>query len=210
MVSPKVAAIIERTGFQPGSHDANRLMIVLEEHPRDELFQATVDELAPMILDTVHLYERRTVRLFVRPDAFGRSVSCLVFVPGDRYRTEVREAIQQALVSAFGGPIIHFEAAVSSSALARLYVVVGTGCQDPENPTDPHVDLAALERELAEISRSWDDALREQLVDQVGQARGIELADTWAGAFPAGYREDRDPSLAVIDILRLAALEVTW
>ena len=39
------------------------------------------------------LRERRQLRLFVRRDTYGRFVSCLVYLPRDRYNTAVRERI---------------------------------------------------------------------------------------------------------------------
>ena len=47
--------------------------------------------------------ERKQVRLFLRPDAYGRYVSCLVYLPSDRYTTQVRLRAQEILRSAFGG-----------------------------------------------------------------------------------------------------------
>ncbi|MFP3905660.1 MAG: NAD-glutamate dehydrogenase [Acidimicrobiales bacterium] len=200
VVRRKVSAIIERAGFTPGSHDANRLLTVLEGHPRDELFEASVDELYPTILAIVHLYERRQVRLFTRHDPFGRSVSCLVFVPRDRFRTEVREAIQQLLETAFHGRITRFEVTFSSASLARLHLIVNT----PDPDSGP-VDLETLEHRLERVTRTWEDHLEHELVDQLGEGRGTELAKRWRSAFPAGYREG-PPELAVADIERLEHL----
>jgi glutamate dehydrogenase len=200
VIRRKVAAIVERASFAPGSHDSSRLMLVLEEHPRDELFQASVDELLPVILDIVHLHERRQVRLFARSDAFGRWLSYLVFVPRDRYRTEVREQIQSVLERAAQGTTRHFEVSFSSSALARLHLIVTT----PEGP--PHLDLLALEHELERVTRTWVDHLERELVDQLGDRRGTEMISRWRGAFPAGFREDRTADSAVADIERLEAL----
>ena len=200
VVRRKVTAIIERAGFAPGSHDANRLLTVLEGHPRDELFEASVDELYPTILAIVHLYERRQVRIFVRRDPFGRSVSCLVFVPRDRFRTEVREAIQSLLETSYTGSTTHFEVTFSSASLARLRLIVAT-------PGDqPAVDLEAMEKRLEHVTRTWVDHLEHELIDQLGEGPGMELALRWRNAFPAGYREDRSPELAVADIQRLERL----
>ena len=41
---------------------------MLETYPRDELFQASVDELIRIVRGVVNLYERRTVRLLARRD----------------------------------------------------------------------------------------------------------------------------------------------
>jgi glutamate dehydrogenase len=133
VVRRKVAAIIEQAGFTPGSHDANRLLNIIEDHPRDELFQGSVEELVPTILAIVHLYERRQVRLFMRRDSFGRSVSCLVFVPRDRFRTEIREEIQDILCEMLRGTTAHFEVTFSSSSFARLHLIITT--PDGHRPT---------------------------------------------------------------------------
>ena len=42
----------------------------------------------------LHLGERQRLRLFVRRDTFGRFLSCLVFVPRDRFNTENRRRIE--------------------------------------------------------------------------------------------------------------------
>ncbi|MGY6499415.1 MAG: NAD-glutamate dehydrogenase [Acidimicrobiales bacterium] len=201
LVRHKAAEIVLRAGFSPGSHDANRLVNVIEEHPRDELFQASVDELLPTVLAIVGLYERHHVRLFVRHDSFGRSVSCIVYVPRDRFRTEVREAIQRLIEDQVDGETVRFEVSMSSSSLARLYLVVST-------PADRRVelDVRAVEQRLERSTRTWSDGLTRELVDRHGEGVGLELAARWAHAFPAGYREDRTPDLAVADIDRLEAL----
>ena len=58
-------------------------MDVLDTYPRDELFQARVDELAPTVEKVAHLKERRQVRLFVRRDAV-RSLPLLPGLPAPR------------------------------------------------------------------------------------------------------------------------------
>ena len=50
----------------------------------------------------LRLQERRRVRLFVHREPYGRFVSCLVFLPRDRYTTPVRERIAEILTEAFG------------------------------------------------------------------------------------------------------------
>ena len=49
------------------------------------------------------LGERQRVRLFARRDPLDRFVSCLVFVPRDRFNTENREKVGAILKESFGG-----------------------------------------------------------------------------------------------------------
>ncbi len=98
----KVAAVIERAGFLPASHDHKDLVQILETYPRDDLFQIDVDHLFATAMGILRLQERRRVRLFVHREPYGRFVSCLVFIPRDRYTTQVRERIGALLVDAYG------------------------------------------------------------------------------------------------------------
>ena len=50
-----------------------------------------------------HLKERRQVRIFVRADPYGRFVSCLVYLPRDRYTGTVRRKMEQLLLDRLGG-----------------------------------------------------------------------------------------------------------
>ncbi|MDQ5831761.1 MAG: NAD-glutamate dehydrogenase, partial [Actinomycetota bacterium] len=90
----KVAAVLDRAAFPAGSHNEKALIQILETYPRDELFQTSVDELFEIAIGILHLGERQRLRLFLRRDAFGRFISCLVFVPRDRFNTENRRRIE--------------------------------------------------------------------------------------------------------------------
>jgi glutamate dehydrogenase len=201
VVRQNVAEVLSRTAFYPGSHDASRLLAILEDLPRDELFALTVDELAATALGILQLRERPDVRLFVRRDAFGRFASCLLYVPRDRFNTEVRLRIQSILMQAFGGTSCTFTLDLSSNAHARLRVVVR---RPPDAPFPD--DLDALEKRLERTTRNWTDELERSLVERLGEDRGLALLARWQGAFPASYREAVTPTAAVDDIAALESL----
>ena len=120
----KVREVQDRAGFGPDSHDGKNLLELLENYPRDELFQISVDELLPIVLAVLALQERRQTRLFLRRDVYGRFMSCLVYLPRDRYTTKVRLEIARILREAFGGDTVDYTARVTESVLARLHFVV--------------------------------------------------------------------------------------
>ena len=99
----KLDAVIQHFDLPPQSHDAKAVVNVIENFPRDELFQMSTAELIASVRGIVNLYERRRVRLFARRDAYERFYSCLVYVPRDRYNTEVRERIERIVRQRFGG-----------------------------------------------------------------------------------------------------------
>jgi len=97
----KLASVLEAAGMPADSHDGQDLTEILEGYPREELFQISVPELTPIALGVLALRERRQTRLFLRRDVYGRYMSCLMYLPRDRYTTAVRLRAQEILREAF-------------------------------------------------------------------------------------------------------------
>ncbi|MFC0036817.1 NAD-glutamate dehydrogenase [Actinomadura rayongensis] len=198
----KVDEVLDRTGFTPDSYDGQELIEILESYPRDELFQISPDELLPIAVGVLRLRERRQLKLFLRKDPYGRFMSCMVYLPRDRYTTKVRLRIQEILRSAFEGVSVDYSANVTESVLARLHVVV----RGERGHRLPDVDAEALERRLANATRSWTDFLADAIRRECGDQRAPELTARYGDAFPEGYKADFTATTAVSDLRRLDAL----
>ncbi len=104
-------------GKAPGSHNEKRLRNILENYPRDELFQICEDELLEIANGILHLYDRPRIKIFTRNDPFDRFVSVLAFIPRERFDVSVRERIGRILADAWGGVCLSpGSAAVRSTA----------------------------------------------------------------------------------------------
>ena len=68
-------------GLSRDSHDGKDLVEILEDYPREELFEISAEELTPIALGVLRLSERKQTRLFLRRDRYGRYMSCLVYLP---------------------------------------------------------------------------------------------------------------------------------
>ncbi|MDQ0140068.1 NAD-glutamate dehydrogenase [Cupriavidus necator] len=195
LVRRKCANILARAGFLAKGHLYKSLVTILEQYPRDELFQATEDELFAITTGILRLQEHQRTRLFVRRDRFDRFVSCLVFVPRDKYNTDLRQKIQKLLTAAFHGTSCEFTPLLSESPLARIQLTVRG-----EPGTMPKVDTQELEARIVHASRRWQDDLAEALHESHGEEQGNRLLQRYGGSFPAGYREDYPARTAVRDI----------
>ena len=80
------------------------------------------------------------MRLLARRDPYHRFYSCLIYVPRDRYNTEVRQRIEQIVLEGFDGKHVETQVQISDSNHARVHVVVRT---DPDDRRK--VDLPAIE-----------------------------------------------------------------
>jgi glutamate dehydrogenase len=200
----KVANVVERAGFAPSSHDGKALLHILETYPRDELFQISEDELLEIALGILHLQERQRIALFTRRDPFERFVSCLVYLPRDRYNTDLRLRIQDILARAYNGRMVDFFTHMGDDAQVRLHLIVKT-----TPGAIPDVDPADIERQLVEAGRSWADHLRDALIEAKGEERGLMALRRYGEAFPVSYQEEFSAHQAVFDIDRLEEAQAT-
>ncbi|RQO43497.1 NAD-glutamate dehydrogenase [Rhodococcus sp. KBW08] len=205
LIERRVREVIARAGVDLHSYSGQAMLEVIQSFPRTELFSSDAETL----FETVHAVHsiglRRQVRLFVREDTFGRFVSCLVYLPRDRYTTRVRLAMQHLLWREFGPGTVDYTARVTENDLALLHVTIR---RDPDS--EPvRLDVSEANRErvqalLTEASRSWDD----RITDLVRESPGVdpELVQRYSRVLPDGYKEDFEPSRALADIARLEAL----
>ncbi len=207
VIARRVRTAIERAGFGIDSFSGQAMLEVMQSFPRTELFSIDTDALLETMTAVLNIGLRRQVRLFMREDSFERFVSCLVYLPRDRYTTRVRLAMQQILLDELGGGSLDYTARVTEGDLAMLHVTI----RKPPGARDGHVDTSEPNRLriqglLAEASRSWDDrfadaAAADPTVDPV-------VAAKYAVELPDGYKEDFDAVEALVDIDRFAGLDV--
>ncbi len=197
----KIDRILRNANFRPRSHDGKKLMNILENLPRDELFQSSDEQLLETALGILHLQERQRVALFARVDEFERFVSCLVFVPRDRYDTQLRLTAQDILEKAFGGTMTAYYTQVIDSPLARLHFIIRT------TPFQlPQVDLREVEARLADAARQWSDHLENALYAARGEEQGARLFRRYGQAFPGFYRERYTVQAGVADVDRIETM----
>jgi glutamate dehydrogenase len=203
IIDTKVHQVLATSGFTADSHSGKDLLEVLETYPRDELFQTSAEALYDIATAILHLQERRTSRLFLRQDEYGRFVSCLIFIPRDRYTTAVRLKMASILRSAFHGASVDYTTSVSESVLARLHFVVRVG----PGEVIPAVDKQELQQRLIDATRTWEEDLSDVARTEHGEEPGARLVGLYGKAFPESYKEDFSPWMAMLDLRYIEALD---
>jgi glutamate dehydrogenase len=203
VVRRKVNEVMERSGLSPRSHSGKDLMEILETYPRDELFSIATDDLYRAAIGVLRMAGRRQLRVFLRRDQYGRFISCLIYLPRDRFTTANRLRMQEILLRELNGVGVDYTTRVSESVLAQVHFVVRTDPTDPPGAVDPD----ALAEELADATRLWDDDLELVLERKLGDEQAGVLHDRYAAAFPESYKDQHTPYEAVKDLAKLELLE---
>ena len=187
------------------SHPGQLLLDIIQTIPRSELFALSAKELLDMAMAVVDLGSRRRTLLFLRADQLAHFVSCLVYLPRDRYTTAVRLEMQDILVRELGGVSIDYAARVSESPWALVHFTVRL----PEGSRQQDIDVS-LENEsriqdlLTEAARTWGDRLLGAVkTGSISQAE----AEHYAAAFPEVYKQAVAPLGAINDIVIIEELQ---
>ncbi|GAB3384227.1 NAD-glutamate dehydrogenase [Lysobacter fragariae] len=201
LVRQRYEYVMSNSGLALNSHSGKALRHILETLPRDELFQSSGDELLNAATGILGLQERVRSKLFLRRDRYGRFFSGLVYIPRDRFNTDVRLRIEAMLKEKLQGEHVDTTVLLGESPLAQLHLVIR-----PKSGEVAEVDNSAIEIALARIIRNWQDDLREALVAGHGEEQGLALSNRYGRALPSGYLEEVGAAVAAQDITNLAAL----
>lgn len=194
LIRRKIAEVMRQSGFDPRSHAGKALMNTLDNYPRDELFQISQDELFEFANVIATLPDRPRVRVLPRIDRFDNFVSVLVYLPRDRFESNVRARIGEHLAARYDGRVSAFAPDFPEGDLARVHFIIGRN----GGPT-PRPDREALEAEISELTRTFADRLLSA-APQPG-----DIAD-YASAFSADYQVAHSHADALDDIAVFKAL----
>ncbi|BBY62072.1 NAD-glutamate dehydrogenase [Mycolicibacterium helvum] len=204
LISRRVRDVLALSQNDP-SHPGQLMLDIVQTIPRSELFSLGAEQLLDMATTVVDLGSRRRALLFLRAAQLGHFVSCLVYLPRDRYTTAVRLAMQDILVREFGGLSIDYTARVSESPWAVVHFTVRL----PDGSTRASIDDGEANRTrvqglLTEALRTWGDRL-------IGSARAgkidLAVAEHYADALPEEFKQAVTSTEAITDIGIIEALQ---
>lgn len=194
IVRRKVAEVMRRSGYDPAGHAGKALMNALDHYPRDELFQISIEQLFEFATAIAILPDRPRVRVFSRIDRFDNFVSVLVFVPRDRYDSDVRMRIGACLAGAYDGRVSTYEPSFPEGELARVHFIIGRN-----GGRTPRPDRDTLEAEV--------DALTERFGDRLLRlSSSPQRVEPYRNAFSPGYQSRNSAETALADIDRIDTL----
>ncbi|MGO0309483.1 NAD-glutamate dehydrogenase [Endozoicomonas acroporae] len=202
LIRKKVARLLKSNSCPINSHRGNALRHIIHNYPRDELLQASFEQLKAVINGILDCHELRQLKVFLRPDPYDRFITVLIYVSRDNFNTELRLQMQQILLSELSGNSIDFNVQLSENPMAQLQFTVH--CR---HASQQDIDVERLEAMIHEAMLNWTDHLQQALKEAFGEASGNRLAQCYLQAFPAAYREDVTPRQAVADIQRLESIK---
>ncbi|MDX6725026.1 MAG: glutamate dehydrogenase, partial [Solirubrobacteraceae bacterium] len=196
----KLRAILAGEDLIEGSHDYKAAVSLFDSFPKDELFAAPAQDLGRAVLALLGATPRDSVRVLGRRHLDGRGASIIVDLPRDRYDAGLLARLRGLIATRIDTPVVDAHEVLGEGERFQVHFTAhaaqgGMG----------ELPLARLRREVAELTRTWDDRAREALVEAGGE-RGKVLAARWAPRLPASYKAAVAPAAAAHDIASFETL----
>ncbi len=196
----KLRRVLESEDLIEGSHDYKAAVALFDTFPKDELFAAPVEDLRRAVVSLLAIEGTDRIRLLGRRSPDGRSASFVLALPRDRYEASLVEQIRLLFAQRFHADSVESQHVLDEGARARVHFLV----HRPDGL--PELDNRALEVEVLELMRTWDDELREVLDQRYGPAQGRMLAESWLRQLPQHYKGYTEPETAAYDVQLLSKL----
>ncbi len=195
----KADAVIAKAGFEGAEHRGRALRHILEKFPRDELFQISVKNLYEICMSIMQLQEQPRIAAYFSPDAFGRRITAITYIPKELYDTRLRIKFACILEEELNATYIDFQSAVDDSPLVRASFTLLWNADSKRK-----IDGAQIDARLRETGKSWSSRLNDALMLRLSNEDVVaEQTVKYGYAFSDSYQEMYQARQSVHDIEKI-------
>src|SRR3954447_21897718 len=189
----KLQRVLEAEDLIEGSHDYKAAVALFDSFPKDELFAAPIDDLRRVVVALLALEGTSRVRLLGRRAPDGRSASYVLALPRDRYEPALVERGRALFRDEFETEDVEAQHLLDEGQRVRVHFLAHRRDGLPERAN------RELEQQVLQLTRTWDDELRDALGEHDA------LADIWLPHLPEHYKGYTAPATAAYDVRILSA-----
>ena len=177
----KASRILALSGYRANSHSGKAVVRTIAEFPRDDFFEASAEELVPLIMAVVDLREKQRLRALVRRGPWGRFFHLLVFVPADRFDASTVGVVEGIVAKRTGAVEVDSTTMMGESSLVRITVTAKVA----DGQVLPPIDDEKLQAELADATSNWDDEFITLASGIPSNRRGVDFGPEYKQEFTA-------------------------
>src|SRR3954463_6613348 len=193
LLNRKLRAVLAAEDLIEGSHDYKAAVSLFDSFRKDELLAAPVEDLRGAVIALLGGAGPDKVRLLGRRHPDGRGASVIVDLPKARYDADQVARLRDLIAARVGAQTVDAHEVLGEGERVQVHFTAHA----PDGVGE--LDLDALQHDVADLTRTWDDRAREALVAAHGE-RGRVLAARWAKRLPASYKAAVEPAAAAGDI----------
>jgi glutamate dehydrogenase len=198
----KLGLVLHAAGWREDSHNYREAIKVFNSMPKEELFLATAVDIGREIEAILTQYYTHQVKVMLRTDLTGGTVSVMVIMPRDRYSGRARRGIQAELIRQLDATLLNTNLVMGGGEQARLHFQLAAS---PDRMQAVAADQ--IEQRVRSLIQTWADLLEVRLARSRTADEARRQAHRWGAAFSPEYQAATEPEEAVADIAAIEAME---
>ena len=196
----KLQRILQSLRVVAGSYDYNRVIMLYNALPLEELLISPEEEIQELIASVLYAAPENGCMVLQR--LREEYLAILVVLNQERYSAKLEEEIEDRLWRALKAEEVEHRLLVYEETLVFLwFFVYGEALS--------LLDAKALEEEVNQLSQSWEDRFKAALMDVYPPEDASILFHRYGGIFPQEYKAITPPQEAVVDLLYLEQVRET-
>ena len=183
------------------SHDARAMSHIFDNLPKDSIMQAGDKKLMEIGLELIRVKKRQSIAFVSINDMFDRFISCMVFIPSNRFDTALCDDIGKVL-----GEKLNVGVSLVNLYFSKFDMIVVHFRTEFLQNKSIKIDAKDIEKSIMQLSQSWVDQLHYHLIQNHSDAKSEEIFTIYKDAFSGRYKDDFSVSQADADITYLEQL----
>ncbi|MBP9752551.1 MAG: NAD-glutamate dehydrogenase [Proteobacteria bacterium] len=176
--------IFKQFKYDPNWYNGKLLSMIMDSISLDLFFQLDNTEISDICQRVLEI--QNGVVAYIKPNKDDDYVLILVFMPAKKYSFAVKEQIKAYLEQTLNGVIYSEHILIGEYPFARLVFVI-----DRHKDLPAYFETSHIQKQLSIITQTWEENL-EKSVDSA-------TVDMISDIFPKDYKQNFDPSVAVLD-----------
>ena len=191
----KIRKVLALSNVTASSHDSRKIIRIIDDYPKDELFQCEINYLFNSTTNLIRNYDKKIVNTTSRTSNDNLFSHFNIYIPKESFSNNAVLKIQEKLEKKLNRKVISSDVSLSESVLARLYFTFFNSENNTEIPKD-HV----IENIISATIKTWEDRLLSALKNEHGIVNGGNVYLNYKLAFPSSYREEFNSETTIQDI----------
>ena len=190
------------------SHDARALSHIFDNLPKDSIMQANDKKLMEIGLELIKVKKRQSIACIAVNDIFERFISCMVFIPNNRFDTALCDDIEKILEEK-----LNVDVFLVNLYFSKFDMIVVHFRTEFLNNKVIKIDTKDIEKSIVQLSQSWVDRLNYHLIQNYDDNKSEELFMIYKDSFSQRYKDDfsvtqADGDMFYFEQLRLHEREI--
>ncbi|MEM7046152.1 MAG: NAD-glutamate dehydrogenase domain-containing protein [Pseudomonadota bacterium] len=201
MIRERIDQVYRMLALSRHSHMGKQALTLMDDLPRDELFQRGPASLSSLVGKVVSMRERALISLSLRDDPFDRFTSVLLYAPRENWTTDVRFRVQEVLEAELKGQVRSFGVYFGEGTHMRASFIVG------RDGTPRKVDEHQLEETISHQLIDWKASFQRTLLENYEAGKAAALYRRFRRSFLPSYTQAYQAAEALQDLPFIDAVQ---